>query len=1737
MGADGTSRFAERCLLLDLEVSRDGVIHHIGAVLGARTLDLAGGRDLERSLAALEDLAADADVVLGHNIVAHDLRHLEASRPGLRLLTLPAVDTLVLSSLAFPKNPYHPLIKTHQDGALKGLVRNDPVADARLAWRAFEHEWEVLARAVAEGQTAPALFRACFEHTRGPLRGTAVALAAMGAPALSRSALGSSFRALAAPHACSTAVAAISATLDREAPIDLAAVAFTTAWLPVAGAKSILPHWARRTHPEVVALVHQLRSRPCDAPECEYCAVVHEPRGQLRRYFALDDFVPKPEAPGGGSLQEAIVRSGMGDRPLLAIVPTGGGKSIGYQLPALVRAARSGALTIVISPLQALMKDQVDGLNRRTGSDLAAALHGMLTTPERAEILSRTRMGEIAILYVSPEQLRNRSFRRTIEAREIGAWVFDEAHCLSQWGHDFRPDYLYAARFIEEHAKRQGASIPPVQAFTATAKVDVKQEILEYFEGSLQQSLEVFEAGVHRANLSFEVRATDQGRKFADVEALVREQLESAERGSVIVYLSTQARTRELAEHLRRTSVPDARHFHGGLDPSTKRQFQEEFLSGRCRVICATNAFGMGIDKPDVRLVVHADVPGSLEAYLQEAGRAGRDGRPARCVLLYADGDVERQFRLTSMSRLGWRDITVILRAIRRRARGPERQTWVTVDELLRDDEVGPIYERDERGTDTKVKNAIGWLERQRFIERDENDTRVFQGRLRARTLDEAKRRIEGLQPPLHPAVKRRWQGLLEALTTSAPDEALSADELAMRPELRDSLPRDRDASGRTASELVMDAFLRMARLGLVEDGLLCTAYLRWKIADASKERLARVVALDRELLAVLREVHPDGDDGRWHPIYLRALNQQLVERGHVSTPDGVRVLLRSLALDGRGVAGHRPTLDLQYESRELHRVRLLVRWAVLEQAAERRRAIASVVFRAIAERLPAPEVASAHALAQFALADLAQALDADLALKSQVADDPLAALERGLMFLHDLGVILLQKGLAVFRQAMGLRVLDRAKGRGWTFGDHRTVEQHQSERTFQIHVMDEYAHLGLDDAANALRFVDAYFSLGKGPLVATYFRGREEMLKMATTAESFRTIVEALRNPEQEAIVQASPAKNLLVLAGPGSGKTRVLVHRVAWLVRVQRIRPSAILVLAFNRSAAHVVRTRLRALIGDEARGVTVQTFHGLALRLVGKTLTNEGLFRDDSKPEPLDAVIDEATALLGGDEVREDDDADDLRQRALAGWSHILVDEYQDIDEAQYRLISALAGRTRPSAEEKLSLLAVGDDDQNIYAFRRTDTKFIRRFEEDYRAKKYFLVDNYRSTGHIVAAANLLITKNRDRMKTGAELVVDRRRRSDPPGGRWAELEPAAGGRVSIVSVPSKAAQARAVVEHLGALARLDPELAWSSVAVLARHRADLDPVRMSLDAAGIPVRWTVPREKMPPLFKLREVAHLLSTLRERGDAPVSAAEARALIGTDRSDAAGPWRGMLHDVVDAWAVEMSETPQPARHLAQHIAEALLELRRSQAIGRGVLLSTIHSAKGLELDHVVLLDPGPMTDKHKGDVEEERRVLYVGMTRAKETLTLFSRDDVRSPLLDGLQGPSIVHRRASPGPATAIQGRFEILGLDEVYVDYGARFGPRDVIHEALRALEPGDEVRLVARKEQVFIEDCAGRPVGLLSMKKGAPRWLRLLPQVRRARVVALVRRELSDLGESYDALCRSWEVPLVEVELRG
>ncbi len=329
----------------------------------------------------------------------------------------------------------------------------------------------------------------------------------------------------------------------------------------------------------------------------------------LRQYWGYSTFRP---------LQEDIIRSVLEKHDTLALMPTGGGKSICFQVPAL---AQEG-ICIVVSPLIALMKDQVEQLKSR---DIpAVAIYSGMTKREIDLHLDNCVYGNIKFLYVSPERLKTEILIERVKRMQVGLLAIDEAHCISQWGYDFRPAYLEIAQFRE--------IIPdiPLIALTATATNRVKQDIQDRLNF---QKGKVFQKSFARPNLSYSVfYEEDKEKKLLQILQNVK--------GTGIVYVRSRKRTQSIARYLYGQGI-SASFYHAGLSNEERSQRQEDWINGKIRVIAATNAFGMGIDKPDVRVVVHMDVPDNLEAYYQEAGRAGRDEQKAYAVLLYTQKDVD----------------------------------------------------------------------------------------------------------------------------------------------------------------------------------------------------------------------------------------------------------------------------------------------------------------------------------------------------------------------------------------------------------------------------------------------------------------------------------------------------------------------------------------------------------------------------------------------------------------------------------------------------------------------------------------------------------------------------------------------------------------------------------------------------------------------------------------------------------------------------------------------------------------------------------------------------------------------------------------------------------------------------------------------------------------------------------------------------------------------------------------
>ena len=1004
------------------------------------------------------------------------------------------------------------------------------------------------------------------------------------------------------------------------------------------------------------------------------------------------------------------------------------------------------------------------------------------------------------------------------------------------------------------------------------------------------------------------------------------------------------------------------------------------------------------------------------------------------------------------------------------------------------------------------MRTAVAWLEESELLTREENSVQVFPSSLRVNSVKEARAKLA--RAPITDAYRDQLLRIAVALIQAGADEGVTTDDLMA-------------ASG-LSPEAVRGALYDLERLGVASNDTALTAFVHAGVERSSSRRLEQSAELETALIAHMREQAWDQGKGEAASLHLRIASQVLRDQGLPDPlPERLWRILCSIAYDGRGEDGAAGSMTVRKRDAETASVTLQREWGALEETAQLRREAAGRLLQHLLACLPSGSRGT-DLLAETTLGKLLQAVESDMLLKSKVRH-PNKLVDRALLWLHEQEVIRLNKGLAVFRPAMTIHLQQRERP-GFTKADFEPLALHYQGQVLQIHVMVEFAERGLAVMTDALRLAMDYFTLKEEAFLGRWLPGRDKEIGRETTPASWRAVVESLNDTAQKHIVSDDRDQtNVLVLAGPGSGKTRVLVHRIAYLIRARRENPRGILALAYNRHAAVDIRRRLHELIGDDARGVTVLTCHALAMRLAGASFSGQAEQPDD---EVFRDVLRRAVELLRGEGLPPEE-ADEQRERLLAGFRWILVDEYQDIGPDQYELISALAGRTLDDESGKLTLFAVGDDDQNIYAFNGASVEFIRRFEEDYGPKPSYLVGNYRSTGHIITVANAVIESAQERMKAGHPIHIDKARAKELPGGDWEKRDPVAQGRVQMLPAGSDpVSQAQTVMVEFRRLAAFAPDWDWSRCAVIAREWKYLEPVRAFCELHDIPVQMG--NEEIPSFWRLRETRAFVDWLRAR--------EPRVVDGTALADwvegcPSGPWNDLLRQAVEEHALETGGGEMPVDHVVEWLAEWGREIRRRQ---RGLLLLTGHRAKGLEFDHVVVLDGGWDRVGCDEDLDAPRRLYYVAMTRARQTLVL-ARLDGPHPMLDRLvDHASVVERApvelAAPSPALAF--RHVRAGLGDVDLGFAGRLADRHTIHHAIAALSPGDplETRITDYGSWELL-NAEGSVVGRLARSFRPPREMRC----RSAEVSAIVSwsRDSSEPQYRDSIRCESWEVVVPEL----
>ena len=469
-------------------------------------------------------------------------------------------------------------------------------------------------------------------------------------------------------------------------------------------------------------------------------------------------------------------------------------------------------------------------------------------------------------------------------------------------------------------------------------------------------------------------------------------------------------------------------------------------------------------------------------------------------------------------------------------------------------------------------------------------------------------------------------------------------------------------------------------------------------------------------------------------------------------------------------------------------------------------------------------------------------------------------------------------------------------------------------------------------------------------------------------------------------------------------------------------------------------------------------------------------------------------------------------------------ILVDEYQDIGPEEYALISAVAGRSLDDPELRLSLFAVGDDDQNIYAFAGASVSFIRQFEADYRARPEFLIENYRSTGHIIAAANTAIAPAAARLKAGHDITIDRKRRKALPGGEMVALDPVAQGRVQVLDCRGDdVVQAKAAVDELVRLSHLDPEWNWSRAAVIARDWRRLAPVRAYAERLGIPVEMA--NESLPSIWRLREMQQFIDGLRRDSACLLGV---RDLVEVLNAIPTNRWTDLIAEGIAALAKEIAGKTMPVPDLVEWFAEWSLDARSEQ---RSLLLLTAHRAKGLEFDDVVILGGGWDRPSAGEDADAPRRLFYVAMTRARRSLAIISNGPQR--FLPPNEEHVLYRTVAvtSDDGSGGLSATYQVPDLKAVDLSWAGRLKAGHPALAAIAAARVGDAAYIVREGSSWGLQNEHRQTIGRMAKSWSPPEGRSFL----KGKIGAIVRWRRSDNQEEYRPHLHhdAWETILPEL----
>lgn len=1140
-------------------------------------------------------------------------------------------------------------------------------------------------------------------------------------------------------------------------------------------------------------------------------------------------------------------------------------------------------------------------------------------------------------------------------ARHVVRFVIDEAHCFSAWGQDFRVDYLYIGKFIKEYQERKfgkdamvrnhGQTLIPVSCFTATAKQKVVQDICDYFKHWLGTDLQLFASSASRTNLHYSVIHVDSdGNKYNLLRSLV-EQADCP----TIIYVSRTKRTRELAQKLTRDGI-SALPYNGKMDADEKIHNQDAFMSDKVRIIVATSAFGMGVDKSDVGLVIHYDISDSLENYVQEAGRAGRDPHlNAKCYVLYSDEDLDKHFILLNQTKLSISEIQQVWKAIKDFTKQRPHVSCSAL-EIARqagwDDSVSDI--------ETRVRTALSALEQSGYIERGNNIPHVYATGITVKNMDEARLRLT--ESPLFS--EDEMQNAIRIIKSLITQKHIAK---AQDSEAESRIDYLADILGLSKRD-VISSVDRMRQEGILADTRDISAYLQ-DISDKQRkpqQMLENFAKLERYILEHI-------PDESLHITY-KQLNDNAVHDGiNTSTEKKIRTLLYFLAVKGyahKKEDGVRNLIVTRDKDIETIIKRFERRIEVCRFIIERLYSLAEETCKTITEESNnSSSVDSKEKPLQFSVVELLNDLkSSNQSLFSDFSSLQLEDVEEALLYLSKIGAMKLEGGFLVLYNAMAIKRIKEPRLH-YKQEDYRMLNEFYKQKIQQIHIVGEYANLMVRDYDAALQYVQDYFQMDYHCFISKYFKGnRETEIERNVTPSKYKKLFGILSKRQKE-IIDDHESRCIVVAAGPGSGKTRVLVHKLASLLLLEDVKHEQLLMLTFSRAAATEFKQRLMQLIGNAAHFVEIKTFHSYCFDLLGRV----------GNLDEAGDVVKQAAEMINNGEVEPN----------RISKTVLVIDEAQDMSKDDYALVSALM-----KANEEMRVIAVGDDDQNIYEFRGSNSQYLYELTQTEHSRFIEMTENYRSLRRIVDAANDFARNIRQRIKSTPIISMSQE-----------------DGEVRIVKHPyeiqeKKVYMYQPILEDVTQLLRSNASKEDDAstrkknetISILTQTNEEAVIMLALLHSHNIKAKLVQSMDGLR-FWNLAEVRYFLKKI-DQGLKETKS----PIIPDDIWEAAKQQTFQKYATSQALpylrrSLQIFEQTNRAKYysdLREFVFESSVEdfcdISKSD-----IVVSTIHKAKGHEFDHVLMLITHP---EHPTD--DILRRYYVGMTRAKRTLTIHTNGNL---------------------------------------------------------------------------------------------------------------------------------------------